>query len=669
MPDVTRPHNDPYALIGENWPAESESAYHTAKIVADDSSVTASTQAQSARDAEARMADEHGQTAGAVSGGYGSTERELSEQSITYTTISAWMTDAGGKVGGAKKHIASLVSTGTSEIRDAITSEVTGTPVSPSSAELISQYRNDIASVASKLTTDLDAIGHSLTGTPGASRTPSYTSVPASPTAEHPSPTAEVAAYNHGDQPHVESHQLPEMPRATTATKTELPSTTSAPSAPTAPASPHGVNPTLAGLIAGSGPSSTPTAPSTSATKSSSDSSSGTPAGKAAQGSQPTEQHQDSKSAGLPRVPSIGLPNIPIAAATDIATAVSSSVSGQQLPTPPSTPGSSQAPASTGLTPGTSGTPPVTPTPPVGLSPVGGGLPTPPVVQAAPTPQVTPASPTPAAPAPSPAQQSPPAAPRGPVADLAWLQRTYGLAPGLDLPKSETTSVPALFIAGLPEPEAHLHRALASLRHAFEQAGWGQPIAVATIRRGLETRTVYVTSDGLSIHPHGVLLPTGVLPLDEITGVPATSEWLGSLMVSEKLTSLIPREWTVEQVLSTVSGGEGSQSAEEFQELVESGELLAGKVSRGRNDVTDDEVLRVFACASLGSAGCGELDVESARIRAARWVGTQPTGYIDCLARYYLSDAAESMSAGCWGEAVYSSERYMSIRQSKAQVA
>lgn len=668
--EIQKPHDDPYSLIGENWPSESELAYTTAECAADDSATTATIQAESADDAVSKMPDEHGKTADSVSGSYGRTAALLREQAITFTTISAWMVDAAGKIRTAKKQIAVLVRAGTSEIRVALDSELRGTPATPSSVELSDKYRDDIASVASKLTTDLDAIGHSLTGTPGASRTPSYTSVPASPTAEHPSPTAEVAAYNHGDQPHVESHQLPEMPRATTATNTELPSTTSAPSAPTAPASPHGVNPTLAGLIAGSGPSSTPTAPSTSATKSSSDSSSGTPAGKAAQGSQPTEQHQDSKSAGLPRVPSIGLPNIPIAAATDIATAVSSSVSGQQLPTPPSTPGSSQAPASTGLTPGTSGTPPVTPTPPVGLSPVGGGLPTPPsVVQAPPVSQASPATPTPGVQAPAPTQQAPAPAPRGPVADLAWLQRTYGLAPGLDLPKSETTSVPALFIAGLPEPEAHLHRALASLRHAFEQAGWGQPIAVATIRRGLETRTVYVTSDGLSIHPHGVLLPTGVLPLDEITGVPATSELSGSLMVSDKLTALIPREWTVEGVLSTVSGGEASQSAEQYQELVDAEELLAGRHSRGRDDVGVDEALRVFARAAIGSGGCGELDVESARIRAARWIGTQPAGYLDTLARFYLSDAAESMSRGLWGEAVWASEKYMSLNQSRSQVA
>ncbi|WP_237167653.1 hypothetical protein [Mycobacteroides chelonae] len=255
------------------------------------------------------------------------------------------------------------------------------------------------------------------------------------------------------------------------------------------------------------------------------------------------------------------------------------------------------------------------------------------------------------------------------MADLGWLQRTYGLAPGLDLPKPETTGIPALFIAELPEPEATLHRALASIRHQFEQAGWSQPIAVGLIRRGFETKTVYVTADGLSIHPAGILLPTGVFPLDEMPNGPSAPELLGSLMVSDKLRSLIPRTWEVESMLSTVPGGEGSQSSEQCQELVESGELLDCKRSRGRDDVDVDEALSMFARAAIGSAGCGELDVEAARIRAGRWVGTQPAGYRDVLARWHLSDAADAMSRGAWGEAVYASEKYMSVNQARSQAA
>ncbi|WP_236737970.1 hypothetical protein [Mycobacteroides abscessus] len=239
----------------------------------------------------------------------------------------------------------------------------------------------------------------------------------------------------------------------------------------------------------------------------------------------------------------------------------------------------------------------------------------------------------------------------------------------MELPKSENPLSPALFIAELPESEATLHRVLASLRHQFEAAGWGQPMAVGLIKRGLETRLVYVTADAISIHPHGVLLPQGVTPLDEMTSAPATSELSGSLMVTEKLVAMIPREWTVEGVLSTVSGGESSQTSEQYQELVGSGELLNCSVSRGRDDVGADEAMSVFARAAIGSAGCGQLDVESARFRAARWIGTQPADYLEVLARWHLADAAESMSQGSWGEAVYSSEKYMSVRQSKAQAA
>ncbi|WP_372430161.1 hypothetical protein ACDI85_08140 [Mycobacteroides abscessus] len=620
-------------------------------------------QAQSALDADSKMTDEKGKLADSIRGGYSSAATKLQDKGRELTAVSGWLADTAGVIGGAKKHMALLVRTGTSEIRDALDSEVKGTSVSPSSRELTDKYRNDIAAVATKLTIDLDAIGHSLAGDPGASTTPTYVRAAASSTA----PTVEQAAVHHGitgEGPHAEPHQLPEMPRATSAPSgTE---SSSSPSAPSSTTSPHIANPILSNLVAGStSSSSTPSSTGTSSSKSpSSTTATSTPAGQQAQ--QPTETYQNAKSTGLLHIPSAPLPDLPAAAQT-IATAVSSATA-HQLPTStaPTSPGSS-TPASTGLTPGVAGTPPMTPTPPAGLAPIG-GLPTPPVVQAPPAPQGTPGTASPAAPAPSSAQ-SPAPAPRGPVADLAWIQRNYGLSPGVELPKSETTSIPALFITDLPENESTLHRVLASIRHQFEAAGWSQPMSAATIRRGLEARTVYVTADGLSIHPSGILLPTGVLPLDEVPSVPTALDLHGSLMVTDKLRSLLPRGWTIEGLLSTVPGEEASQSAEQFQQLVESGELLVGKVSRSRDDVGADEALRVFARAAIDSAGCSELDVESARIRAARWIGTQPTGYLDVLSRYHLADAAESMSQGSWGEAVYSSEKYLSIRSTEKQVA
>lgn len=661
--DIPKPTEDPYVLVGDTWPTESESAYHAAKIIADDSSAATSTQSESATDARSKMAGESGETANSVSNGYAAVATQLSEQSREFTTISAWMSDAAGAVLSAKRQVVALVRAGTSEIRYALDSETSGIAVTPSSGELITRYRNEIQGGNSKLSVDLDAIGHALHSDAGSSNTPSYVSVPLTSTAQHSNPAAQVAAYNTGQNPVVEPRQLPEMPRAASALSgtesTSAPVTPSVPSAPT-----HPVNPTLAGLIAGSGPSGAPASPSA---KSPSTASSGTLAGKAAQVSQPNVTHQDAKSLSLPRIPSIPLPDAP-AVAESIATTITSATA-HQLPTStaPTTPGSS-APASTGLTPGVSGAPPVLPTPPAGLSPIGGGLPTAPVIQTPSVSQVSPAAPPPGVQTPSPASP-PPSAPRGPVVDAAWLQRTYGLAASLDLPKSENTAIPALFITELPEGEAHLHKILATLRHAFDDGGWSQPLSVATIRRGFETKLVYVTSDGLSIHPHGVLLPEGVIPLDEMPSAPTAPEMLGSLMVTDKLHSMLPRGWTVESVLSTVPCGEDSQSVEQYQSLVESGELLECKVSRSRDDVDVDEALRVFARAAIGSGGCGELDVESARIRAARWIGTQPAGYLDTLARFYLSDAAESMSQGSWGEAVYASERYLGLVEPKAQVA
>ncbi|WP_236741069.1 hypothetical protein [Mycobacteroides abscessus] len=252
---------------------------------------------------------------------------------------------------------------------------------------------------------------------------------------------------------------------------------------------------------------------------------------------------------------------------------------------------------------------------------------------------------------------------------MSWIQRTYGLAPGIEAPKSETVSLPAFFITDLPESEAHLHRALATLRQAFDSSGWSQPLAVGLIKRGLETRTVYVTADAISIHPSGVLLPSGVLPLDEMPTAPTYPELSGSIMVSEKLAALIPRGWEVETVLSTLPADEQHQSPEQYQELVQGEELLPCKGSRGRDGVTAEEAMGTFARAALGSGGCGELDSESARLRAARWVGVQPSGYGEVLRRWYLADAAECMSEGRWDDAVYSAGKYLGLVEPKSQAA
>lgn len=659
MSDVQRPTGDSYLLVGDNWPCESESAYHAAELNSDALLTAVSAQAESADDAARQTdSDMKGQTADSVSGAYSHLAALLHQQSQDYTSISGWMVDAASEIRKAKKRIVSLVHSGTSEVRTALESEVNGAAVSPSSSELIDKYRADIAAVKTTLESGLDSIGHSLAGDPGASRTPSYVSMSTAPTPEHADPHAAVASYTGTPgAPTPEPQKLPEMPRAATA---ESPST---PSTPAPTVSPHSANPTLSNLVAGNTSSlGTPSSTSTSSAKPAS-TSSGTPEGQGAQAHQPNEQHQNAKPPVLPHIPSIPLPDAP-AVAESIATAVTSSVGGHQLPTAPSTP-AAQAPSSTGFTPGISGTAPMTPASPAGLSPVGGLTPSP-VVQTPPASQGTPGTTSPGVQTPS---ATPSPAPRGPVVDAAWLQRTYGLSPSLDLPKPETTAVPVLFITDMAESEAHLHKILATLRHAFDDAGWGQPMAVGLIRKGFETKTVYVTSDGLSIHPQGVLLPSEVIPLDEIPGTPTAPELSGSLMVSAKLTSLIPRTWEIESVLSTVPGGEASQTSEQYQLLVDAEELLVGNESRGRDDVGDDEALRVFARAALGSAGCGELDVESARIRASRWVGTQPAGYLDSLARWYLSDAAESMSLGRWGEAVWSCEKYMSIKDAEKQAA
>ncbi|SIH59963.1 Uncharacterised protein [Mycobacteroides abscessus subsp. abscessus] len=138
--DIQKP-DDQFGLVGDNWPVESESAYATAERQATTASNTAQAQAQEATDAATKTdADMKGKTAESVSNGYSHSASQLHEQSVHYNTVSAWMADAGGAVAGAKRRISTLVRAGTSEIRDAITSETTGTAVSPSSSELTTKY-------------------------------------------------------------------------------------------------------------------------------------------------------------------------------------------------------------------------------------------------------------------------------------------------------------------------------------------------------------------------------------------------------------------------------------------------------------------------------------------------------------------------------------------------
>lgn len=249
LTDVSKPQDDPFDLIQGNWPSENESAYHSSEMAADSAALAASEQAQDALDAETKMAGEKGQTAESVASGYSSAIAQLLEHARNFSTISGWMLDASGKVRTTKTGISNLVRSGTSEIRAALDSELRGIPASPSSNELIDKYRSDITQVATTLSHDLDAIGHSLAGTPGSSRAPSYVSVPVSSSEQHRDHQGaeQVAAYNHGDQPQVTPTKLPEMPRATPAVTTE---SASAPTAP-AVATPHSVNPTLSNLIGG----------------------------------------------------------------------------------------------------------------------------------------------------------------------------------------------------------------------------------------------------------------------------------------------------------------------------------------------------------------------------------------------------------------------------------
>lgn len=648
QPDVQKPKDDQFHLIQDSWPSESESSYAAAEVVADDTAALTSSQAESAMDAAAKTAEGmKGKTADSVGGGYDTAATQLHTQSQAYGTIAGWMTDAAGKVRTAKRQISALVRSGTSEIRDALDSEFRGTPTSPSSSELTDKYRGDIAAAANKLGVDLDSIGHALHGDPGASRTPTYVRAASEPS----TPAIERAAVHQGitgESRQVTPQQLPDMPRAVTAPTAESPSGASTPSTPAAP------HPTLSNLIAGSG---SPSAASPGGT-----SSPHTPSSPSPQAHQPERHHQDLRPAGAPRIPSLQLPDLPNVPLDTIGTVVSSSI-GHQLPGQAPTPAPS-VPASTGLTPGTPGTPPVTPVAPAPLTPIGGGgLSAPSVAQ--PAVQGTPASPSAA----SQQTTTAPSPTRGAVVDAAWLQRTYGLAPGIEAPKSEPLSVPALFITNLPDNEAHLHRVLATIRQAFESAGWSQSLAVATLRRGFETRLVYVTADAVSIHPQGVLLPDGVTPLDEMPGTPVDSRLEGSLMVSEKLKALIPYGWEVQSMLSTVPADEHHQSTEQYQALVRGGELLECKVSRGREGVEAGEAMSVFAHAAIGSGGCSDLDVESVRLRGSRWVGTQPSGYTGVLSRWYLSDAADSMSEGAWGDAVYCSEKYLGLMEPKSQAA
>ncbi|MBE5454146.1 hypothetical protein E3G52_001019 [Mycobacteroides abscessus] len=666
MADKKKP-SDPYSLIGAGqWPAESESRYLDLETdmkdigrVASEGSGTAKNDAD---DVEDNFKGRTGEaSSGSLHGHYGSLDA-LSTDAVSF---GEQFYAAAQQVGTTKSDIARIVREANPKIKTALDAEAEGkpTPDGKSSEALKTEYRAEIAATAADYATKMSAITAALTADPSAPapapRAARGTNDPGQRLGREMTP-AQMTGLSR--QLGLDPGQLPvptqpDMPRALP------PNTPSAQTPGHAPAPSVPVSPMGTGIPA----SGTPAA--SSAGETTSHSGEGTPVSQ--QNSTPgdhqvtpaSHQEPSHREADRPhdRVPAGGV-NVPLPDPTTLlasgaeagAQLLGPALSASGAAQPPTTVTPSVVPASTGITPGIPGTAP-------GLAPMGPSapatmVPSNPVMPSSPATPTAPGVQVPAGPA---AQAPAPTAPSTPGSQpvtAAWLHERFGtpLPPSTET-KTELT-VP--FLVGLDEEVAHLHTALATLRSQFEQAGWSGPLAVARITRGLEVRTVYATADALSLWPRDVRLPDGVEPLGQIPGIADGRGLLGALIPQAKF-SLLPEDWEVEHVVSTVSGDTGQpvtvQSQDEHQAVVEAGEALHASRSRGDDTLTEDDVMPDFAMAVLSARSRTiDFDDDGSALRAARWVGVQPSGYTDILADWLLADAIASFTASRGGEAAYS---------------
>jgi hypothetical protein len=166
MTDIPKPE-DEYNLIGDHWPAESESSYDSDAAKA----TTLATKNADAADAARRSAE---QAATDWEGQAGTTYTEAMHQKmVTFTKnsdeatrVAGQLTEAAGAVSGTKDDMVDTVNTYTPAIATAESDEKAGKkrPAGESSKDLIHAARQEIADTKSAYDTQMDTIEKNLQG-------------------------------------------------------------------------------------------------------------------------------------------------------------------------------------------------------------------------------------------------------------------------------------------------------------------------------------------------------------------------------------------------------------------------------------------------------------------------------------------------------------------------
>lgn len=676
MTDIEKIPRDPFGLIGDNWPPQSESDYTSVATKLTNAATTARNQSTSVTQAAAGMPDDLvGQTGTAAENSYSTGAQGLTTMEFNLTSLSTWMTDCAGRVTDAKTQINTLVITGTKEINTAIADEMERKKPSPSSEELKTQYRNDIAGVKDSLKTELEAVTDGELTQPAFVRAPAAT--PENPDAPRKAVDDAISGIAPTDTNPV---TLPPMPTAVqnvvNATPTDTPDSTPSPSnpflpptAPSAPATqaPAPTAPNAPAPTEGAPPPTSPTSPETS-----------TDSRTATSPEKPTTPEEKAPEASPLSVPSISVPD-PTGIAQTVADAVPTALAAAEPAIAAGTPPTAQfAPASvvpqgTGLTPGVPVAPPVMGTPPAST---GLGAMVPPNAPQTPQSTASPGGLPPAAPQPQAANQPAPQPLRSPDGTLIAQGVAQNQAQG-DTPKKggEAIGLAALDTAVVADltDDRELHTVLALLRDQYQRVGWDTPLAVARIHREDESVIAWTTADAVSLWAPGVTVPEGILPIDMVPGITPHLGLQGLRRPGAKLAALLlDTGWETDFVLTTESqdtmeGGPPSrrQPQEDAAQITAQGSLLLPSISRAdaASSLWDTgDPMSAMTMLLLGDAKQPMyVSIAGSALRSLRWTESQPEGYLETLTTWYRADAVAAMADADMAETAYPAAQYAAL--------
>lgn len=309
--------------------------------------------------------------------------------------------------------------------------------------------------------------------------------------------------------------------------------------------------------------------------------------------------------AGVPSTPAAGAPTPPAPAATPAAGA----------PAPP-------APAAPGASAPTSGTPSNTPTAPVSSAPAAGA-----------TSQLS---------AIAPARDGGVAGP--------------GIVPAAVPAGGNPGAVQHMGSANYTDAERRAGAVAAAVNTAFARAGVVSPVAVALLKDGL---SVFVTSDGLGVLPHGVALPVDVIPLSALVEVNDLfrQDMTGCQNPGYVLKTVVDLG-LIEDVRAIVATDNGTTEGVTYVTAndLKGASPLSLVVHRDQfAGISVDDIAEAIETVRRDWGLASKLSVEDAllNVTLSRWETVNDPQASKALAAWMIADAEESAANGRTGEAAY----------------